>query len=212
MATLNFVKGVVKGRVGQFVGSSWKGIDYIKTYTPPGNPRTEGQVAIRTIFQHCAHIGKALNEGVLKPYTFPKPQKMTAYNRMVQINHAMFGDPAWDQAKLKLFDGPLFNPGVTSAVVEGNGTPAVAVKVTFDATVGDGTDKAIAVIHDETTEATRYAIADRSTGEVVVPIATFDQADLSQLHAYLAFSKPPTHGTGEAGQVSGTAYLAVPAP
>jgi hypothetical protein len=42
MASLNFVKGSIKGRVGQFVGSSWKGIDYIKTYTPPGNPRTEG--------------------------------------------------------------------------------------------------------------------------------------------------------------------------
>jgi hypothetical protein len=70
MASLNFVKGSIKGRVGQFVGSSWKGIDYIKTYTPPSNPKTEGQLTIRTIFQHCAHIGKAINEGVLKPYTF----------------------------------------------------------------------------------------------------------------------------------------------
>jgi hypothetical protein len=33
-------KGTIKGKVGQFVGSSWKGIDYIKTYTPSGNPRT----------------------------------------------------------------------------------------------------------------------------------------------------------------------------
>jgi hypothetical protein len=75
MATLNFIKGSIKGKVGQFVGSSWKGKDYIKTYTPPSNPRTEGQVGIRNIFQHVGHIAKAIYEPVLKPYTFPKPQK-----------------------------------------------------------------------------------------------------------------------------------------
>jgi hypothetical protein len=212
MATLNFVKGSIKGKVGQFVGSSWKGIDYIKTYTPTGNPRTEGQVTIRTIFQHCAHIGKAINEGVLKPYTFPKPVKMTAYNRMIQVNKDLFDDLLWDQAKLKIFDGPLFNPGITVAAIEGHGTSAVAVKVTFAAIPGDGTDKAIAVIHDEVTETTLYAIADRSSGEVDVPIATMDQADLSLLHAYLVFSRPPARGISETGEVSGTAYQAVPAP
>jgi hypothetical protein len=212
MATLNFVKGSIKGRVGQFVGSSWKGIDYIKTYTPTGNPRTEGQVTIRTIFQRCAHIGKAINEGVLKPYTFPRPVKMTAYNRMIQVNKDLFDDLVWDQTKLKIFDGPLFNPGITAATIEGHGTSAVAVKVTFASATGDGTDKAIAVIHDEATETTLYAIADRSAGEVDVPIATFTQANLTKLHAYLVFAQPPTPGTGETGEVSGTAYLKVPTP
>jgi hypothetical protein len=212
MATLNFVKGSIKGRMGQFVGSSWRGIDYIKTYTPPGNPRTEGQVTIRTIFQHCAHIGKALNEGVLRPYTFPKPVKMTAYNRMIQINKDLFDDLAWDQTKLKIFDGPLFNPRITAATIEGSGTPSVAVKVTFASATGDGTDIAIAVIHDEKTEKTLYAITDRAAGEVDVPIVTLDQTELSLLHAYLVFVHSPAHGTGQIGQVSGTAYLAVPAP
>jgi hypothetical protein len=212
MASLNFVKGVIKGKAGQFVGSSWKGIDYIKTYTPPGNPRTQGQVTIRTIFQHCAHIGKAINEGVLKPYTFPKPVKMTAYNRMLQVNKDLFDDLLWDQAKLKIFDGPLFNPGITAATIESGGSPAAAVKATFVSATGDGMDKAIAVIHDEATETTLYAIADRSAGEVDVPIAAMDQADLSLLHACLVFSRPPTQGTGETGEVSGTAYLKVLAP
>jgi hypothetical protein len=206
------VTGVVKGRVGKFVGSSWKGIDYIKTYTPPGNPRSEDQVIIRAIFQHCAHIGKAINQSVLKPYTFPKPVKMTAYNRMVQINHAMFGDLVWDQTKLKIFDGPLFNPGITAAVIQNAGTATATARVTFDGAVGDGTDIAIAIIHDEVTETTLHGQATRADAQIDVPIATFDQTNLSQLHAYLVFSKPPAHGTGETGQVSGTAYLAVPAP
>jgi hypothetical protein len=210
MASLNFAKGSIKGRVGQFVGSSWKGIDYIKTYTPPSNPKTEGQVSIRTIFQHCAHIGKAINADVLKPYTFPKPHKMTAYNRMIQINKDLFDDKAWDQTKLKIFDGPLFNPGIMDATIEGQGTAAVAVRVTFANTAGAGTDKAIAVIHDEKTESTLSAIADRSAGQIDVPIATFDQSDLSALHAYLVFSSPPAQGTGGTGEVSATAYFKVP--
>jgi hypothetical protein len=212
MATLNFVTGVVKGRVGKFVGSSWKGIDYIKTYTRPGNPRTEGQVTIRNIFQHCAHIGQALNEGVLKPYTFPKPVKMTAYNRMIQINKDLFDDLAWDQTKLKIFEGPLFNPGITAAVIQNAGSATATVQVTFAGAVGDGTDIAIAVIHDEVTETTLHGQATRADAQIDVPILTFDQTDLTKLHAYLAFSKPPAHGTGETGQVSGTAYLAIPAP
>jgi hypothetical protein len=137
---------------------------------------------------------------------------MTAYNRMIQINKDLFDDLAWDQTKLKIFDGSLFNPGITAATIEGSGSPAVAVKVTFTATAGDGTDKAIAVIHDEKTEKTLYAVADRSSGEVDIPIATIDQADLSLLHAYLVFSKLPAQGTSETGEVSGTAYLKVPTP
>jgi hypothetical protein len=212
MATLNFIRGSIKGRVGQFVGSSWRGKDYIKTYAPPSNPSTEGQVAVRTIFQHTAHIAKAIYEPVLKPYTFPKPHKLTAYNRMIHVNKGLFDDLLWDQSKLKIFDGPLFNPGITAAAVEVRGTSAAAVKVTFAALPGEGTDKAIAVIHDEAAESTLYAIADRSAGEVDVSIAAFDQADLSRLHAYLVFAQPPASGASETGQVSGTAYLAVPAP
>jgi hypothetical protein len=45
-----------------------------------------------------------------------------------------------------------------------------------------------------------------------VPIATFDQADLSKLHAYLVFAQPPAPGASKTGQVSGTAYLAVTVP
>jgi hypothetical protein len=76
MARLN----VIKGQVDEFVGSSWKGTDYIKTYIPPSNSRSEGQVAVRTVFQHCGPMGKQLNQEVLHSLHFPKPQKMSEYN------------------------------------------------------------------------------------------------------------------------------------
>jgi hypothetical protein len=65
---------------------------------------------------------------------------------------------------------------------------------------------------DEAMESTLYTIADRSAGKVDVPIATFDQTDLTKLHTYLVFAQPPALRAGETGQVSSTAYLAVPSP
>jgi hypothetical protein len=159
-------------------------------------------VAVRTIFQHIAHIAKAIYEGVLKPYTFPRPRKFTAYNRMVQINKDLFDDRAWDPAKLKIFEGPLFNPGIASV-------SGADVAVSFDAATGEGTDKAIAVVYDELTETALYGEAARADAAVSVSIAMLDPAALSGLHAYLVFAKPPAPGTAEQGQVSGTAYQAV---
>jgi hypothetical protein len=194
------------------VGSSWKGKDYIKTYTPPSNPKTEGQVAIRSVFQHVTHISSQINKDVLKPYTFPKPSKMTVINHMVHINQELFGEKTWNPEKLKIFDGPLFNPGITSAAVENGGTATAQVKITFSAAIGDAADKAIAVVYDEVSGKALTAQADRQAAQINVSISVIDQADLSNLHAYLVFSKPPEPGTGESGQVSGTAYLKVPAP
>jgi hypothetical protein len=204
------VKGSIKGKVGQFVGSSWRGIDYIKTYTPPSNPRTEGQVAVRSIFQHVAYIAKAIYAEVLKPYTFPKPQKLTAYNRMIQINKEMFDDREWDQMKLKIFDGPLHNPGIASAAVTAGADSKATVA--WSPAVGEGTDVALVVIHDETTEKTLAGKGTRQTGTLEVDTAILDQADLTKVHAYLVFAQPPAHGSDETGQVSATAYSPVSPP
>lgn len=65
MASLIFVRGSIKGRVGEFIGSSWKGTDDIKTFAPPSNPKTQGQVAVRSVFQHITHIAALINEEVL---------------------------------------------------------------------------------------------------------------------------------------------------
>jgi hypothetical protein len=212
MARLNFVKGSIKGRVGEFVGSSWKGTDYIKTYTPPSNPRSAGQVAVRTVFQHCGHIGKQINQEVLHPYTFPKPQKMSAYNYLFKVNTELFSHKTWEPGKFKIFEGPLYNPGIISAAIENAGTPTASVKVTFTGTMGNGTDKAIAVIYDEASEKALAAVGDRQDGQITVPIGSIDPADMGKLHAYLVFSTPPAANTAETGQVSVTAYRHITVP
>jgi hypothetical protein len=206
MATLNFIRGTIRGKIGQFVGSSWKGKNYIKTFTKPGNPRTVGQVAVRTVFQHVSHVAKALYANVLKPYTFPAPRRQTAFNRMIAVNQAMFDGKAWEPEKLVIFDGPLHNPGITSAAI--NGANAV---ISFVATGGEATDKAIAVLLDDASGAVVYAEAERSAGTVSLSIADIPSQNHGQLHAYLAFSRLPVLNTEEKGQVSNTAHSTVTA-
>lgn len=45
------ILGGVSGKVGNVVGASWKGIDYLRIKpSNVANPRTEGQVSQRTKF------------------------------------------------------------------------------------------------------------------------------------------------------------------
>ncbi|MCL2215355.1 MAG: hypothetical protein FWC06_09180 [Treponema sp.] len=203
MATLNFIKGTVRGKIGQFVGSSWKGRSYIKTFTKPGNPRTADQVAVRSVFFNTSQIAKAIYEKVLKPYTFPKPKQITAYNRMIQINKAMFESKVWKPESLKIFEGPLANPGITTAVLADN-----KIKVSFSPTPGHEQDRAIAIVYDSSNGAVSIMQGPRVIGNLNVPLAGLS-AETNNLHAYLVFVLEPKPNTNEAGMCSETAYAKV---
>lgn len=118
---------------------------------------------------------------------------MTPSNRMVHINKELFEDRAWDPAKLKIFEaGDHRGGGRKRRNRRGQGEDHVYRNHRRSHGQGGGRNLR------------------RQAGEVDVSIVIIDQADLSKLHAYLAFSRPPATGTGESGQVSGTAYIKVP--
>jgi hypothetical protein len=205
MAILNFVRGSIIGKVGQFVGSSWKGKDYIKTYTPPANPNTTEQKAIRSVFQHVTAIARAINRTVLKPYTFPKPHAMTVLNRMMQINQKMFEGKVWDVTLLKIFEGPLYNPGITSAVLAD-----ATLTVTWNGSHGTPTDVAAVIVHSEESGLTSALLTTRSAGTTGAwDILELGATDPAQTHVYLVFAAPPTDETQ--GETSKTAYHPVTA-
>jgi hypothetical protein len=212
MATLNFLRGSIKGKIGQFVGSSWRGKDYIKTFTPPSNPNTAGQAAVRTVFLHTAHIAKAIYEPVLKPYTFPKPRKLTAYNRMIQINKAMFSDLSWNPKKLQILTGDL-KPENLDRVEWGAGPYDMEVYWTPDTTRQEGKDDvAIAIAHYEGNETTAYGFAARKDGLIEMDVSIFGpdfKGDEKNVYVYLCFARPP-NGTDKQGQNSSTSVFSFP--
>jgi len=206
MAKLDLLRGTIRGRFGQFVGSSWKGKHYVKLFGKPGNPRTEDQVAVRTVFKNVSHIAKSIYGGVLKPYTFPKPKRHSAYNRMIKANKAMFSAKAWEPEKLKIFEGPLPNPGISDCYLDFPGQPAEQIAVEWETLSGDPSDAAIAVVYDEACGKTLFGMSKRGAKAMVILSGALAPIDKSKTHVYLVFAKPPAEGTAEAGQVSGTAY------
>jgi hypothetical protein len=91
MARLRFIKGTITGRLGEFVGSRWKGINYIKTYAAPTNPRTPKQVVVRSIFKMISTLATALfKAGVYN--TFPPYRRMTARNAVIRANGELFAN------------------------------------------------------------------------------------------------------------------------
>jgi hypothetical protein len=197
MSQINFIKGQLKGKLGEIVGSSWKGKPYTKTYTKPANPNTQAQIEIRALFQNLSHIGQGLRTP-LSQYTRPKPSHMTAYNHLIQLNKQMFGKKGtkWNPLELVIMSGELTSAAIATAEFD---SAALKATVTWDGTVGEATDKAFVVIHDDESKRTVHAAEiDRSAGTVTIDAAAFaNVSSYSEIYAYLAFYHIDENGAGE---------------
>jgi len=89
MAKLVGLVGSIVNKAGNFVFSTWKGIQVAKAYQPNVvNPKTAGQVAQRTKFDYTVQYGIAMNR---LPYlkhlwSLITPQKRGEYNEFVSRN------------------------------------------------------------------------------------------------------------------------------
>jgi hypothetical protein len=206
----------VSGRLGELIMFSHNGNGYVKTYTKPKDPKTPKQLAYRNAFSKITKINKAIYADILRPYTFSKPNSANnwKYNRMMEINGLILKNCQWDPANLKIFEGPLENPGISQAVLAGN-----VVTVSFNMERGKSKDVAIAVVYDDAAGRVFYAIGTRSAGSIMVSVSSMTGLNTASLHAYLVFSRVP--GTNAAksyfsfkrheskGLVSTTAYKKV---
>jgi hypothetical protein len=203
------------GKLGKIVYSSQNGKDYAKLYRKPKNPRTPEQMAHRLVFGKINHFARFIYKGVLKPYTFPRPKSsnFAIFNRMMSINGLILSTDEWNPANLKIFEGPLENLGISSAVLTGD-----IVKVTFNTEQGREDDVAIAVVYDDKTGLVYYAVGIRSSGSLDVLLSKMASKNADTLHAYLVFSRLPEDYVinypvlprfGSQGLVSTTAYKKV---
>jgi hypothetical protein len=196
VSKINFIKGELKGRLGEIVGSSWKGKAYTKTYTKPTNPNTPKQMEIRYLFQNIAHIGTGIR-APLEKYTRPVPHRMTAYNHLIKLNKSLFGKQGskWDPVELVIMSGDLQSVPITTAVFDAT---AFSATVTWDGTTGAADDKAIVVIYNDVSKHIVYATEiDRNAGTAVVDASKFkDVSSYNDIYAYLAFYHINDDGTG----------------
>jgi len=104
--------GALSGKVGNLVGSSWKGTDYYRIHNEHiANPRTPKQVAQRERFKTMSFLSHKLMTAIIKPVWNKTAVKMTGANSFMQKNMPAIGpDAAIDFSKLILSDGKLDAP------------------------------------------------------------------------------------------------------
>jgi len=62
------ILGPVSGKVGNVVGGSWKGVDYVRGYIIPANPKSTAQMQNRDKFGEIVRLSKAMLSSLLRSY------------------------------------------------------------------------------------------------------------------------------------------------
>ena len=186
------ILGNVSGKVGNVVGGTWKGINYLRTMPAGGNSsNTELQVSQRLKFSTVTKFLQPINEFIRVGYR-AQAVKMTAFNAAFSYNfrNAIVGDfPDYsiNYPTAMVSRGNLagaINPGCTS-------TEAAKVILNWEATSGTGsssdTDTAIFVIFNESKKEAVYSLngATRIDGSVNANLPSSYSGDT--VHCYLAF-------------------------
>ena len=197
------ILGPFSGKVGSVVGSTWKGINYIKSLPGPNSSNTEGQQKQRSRFKSVVGFASALLETLIRPVWNLSAGKMTGYNLFVKNNMPAFdenGDLA-NHADFQASVGSL--PLPANLTVQDDADVVSGIELSWsDASatgIGNATDKLhllvmsgerVHIIH---TDAAR---SDQSA-EITLPV------EVGQTHVYAFF------GTAEMDEYSEDIYQLV---
>lgn len=187
------ILGGISGKIGNIVGSSWKGISVVKTKPlSVANPKTAGQVAQRGRMTNVVAFAKVILAVAIKPLWDRFAQGQSGYNAFVSQNIALF-----DSASPSTPSSLVFSQGKMAAtpVVSGSATNGSAtVGCVFVDDSGSGfklaTDVSFVCAHNRTQGVTGVSANDVTRAdeeiECLLPAtaATGDVIDL-----WLAFRR-----------------------
>ena len=199
------ILGGISGKIGNVVGSSWKGIAIIKSKPlSVANPRTSGQIAQREKMSAVVAFAKVILASVIKPLWDRFAQQQSGYNAFVSENIDLFTEVLPNPlGALVISKGKM--TAVTPSGLSGNAATDIAT-VTYPTNLPDSlalsADIAYVVIvtHGPDTITAGSNSATRATGtiDIQLPADTVDGVDAE---VYLAFRR--ADGT----VVSNTGYL-----
>tara|TARA_R110001632_G_scaffold232421_1_gene373165 strand:- start:4509 stop:5150 length:642 start_codon:yes stop_codon:yes gene_type:complete len=200
------ILGGLSGKVGNIVGGSWKGIDYIRIKpSSVANPRTEGQVNQRNKFTITLEYLQATKDFIKIGYKSFATKK-TEFNAAMSyvLNNAVGGiapNFTIDYSLALLSRGPL--SGVLNPTTDL--TTAGQVSFDWDDNSAEGnanvTDKAMVLVYNPSKKESISILdgADRTVGSQVVPIPNTYAGDTVEL--FMAFV------SADGTQVSNSVYL-----
>ena len=200
------ILGGLSGKVGNVVGGTWKGIDYIRIKpSSVANPRTEGQVNQRNKFTITLEYLQP-NKDFIKIGYKSFANKKTEFNAAMSyvLNNAVGGiSPNFTID----YSSALLSRGSLSSVLNGSTDLATAGEVSFawndNSAEGNAnaTDKAMVLVYNPSKKESISILdgADRTTGSQVVTIPSTYAGDTVEL--FMAFV------SADGKQVSNSVYL-----
>lgn len=199
------ILGGVLGKIGNVVGSSWKGIAVIKSKPlSVANPRTTKQVAQRTKMANVVAFAQTILASIIKPLNDRFAQQASGFNDFVRRNISLFENATPSPAaNLQISSGQMDSVDPDSAVCNaGEAFATISFPTLFSDAFSASTDLVYAVVMNANTGAigSNGGSVIRSAGEIVVSRLGLTTAG-DVLHIWLAFRR--ADGT----VVSGTGYL-----
>jgi hypothetical protein len=174
MAKINQgIFGAVQGKIGNVVGSSYKGIPVLKTKAASvANPQTAGQVEQRTRMTSIVAFAREILASWIKPLWDRFAVKMSGYNLFVSDNVAQFaGGELTTPANLVMSVGNMAATAITSLVQNPPKTQVQVVWVADTEGFHLATDVAFALCYNETNGAiTTSTGAARSAASIQVDV------------------------------------------
>lgn len=199
------ILGGVSGKVGNVVGSSWKGIATVKAMPlSVANPRTAGQIEQRTKMTNVVAFARQILASVIKPLNDRFAGQMSGFNIFIKRNIDIFDDAVTGTPEsLILSEGKMVAVNPSSIAIS---LFASTVTVNFPTTLPDSyaqaTDKVYAVCQDLNGGGITVSsgVVERSTGVVVLatPSGLNSGDDVAVWLAFLRADGTVVSGTGYA--------------
>lgn len=203
------ILGGFSGKVGSVVGSSWKGINVMKSMPiSVANPRTAGQVAQRGRFGNVSELASILLTDVVKPCWDRFAIQQSGYNAFCAENIELFDARVPSPAgNFKIADGSMAKTDITVVSNPTGNNPLIAWADDSGEGMKLADDKAYVVIIQESGDYRRVLVGEgneRSEEEQMASVVHEDEGfdTVGDVHCYLAFRR--ADGT----VVSQTAYRA----
>ena len=186
------ILGGFSGKVGNVIGASWKGIDYMRVKAAKvNNPRTEGQLDQRSKFSKVLHFLIPMKDFLktgFKQYAI----KMTEFNSALSYNIKNAVTGTYPNQTVD-YANALVSRGDLTGVLNGSASSTALGTVTFswDDNSGTGsakaTDNAMLLVFNPDKEEALYITdgpsRDSTTADLTIP----DDYAGDTVHAYLAF-------------------------
>jgi len=106
--TLNPLVTDIRNRMGTVVFSKWKGVNYVKEFTPVPDANTDAQKLVRGAFSSLVRSWKNLDSAIKESWNnYTKGKNMTGYNAFISRNFQSMKDDLELMVSMPMGEEPL---------------------------------------------------------------------------------------------------------